>query len=272
MCSFHPAYGYEDFIEGYRPTVVRGALVFERRDGIFKQLCADAAKAPNCRHYLIIDEINRGDIPRIFGELLTVLEKTRRGTPILLPQSGEPFTVPQNIVVIGTMNTADRSIALLDKALRRRFGFVSLMPDVRALGDAKVKDIPLGLWLNELNRRIRQFVGRDARNLQVGHAYLMKNGKAINLLADFVRVLRDDIVPLLEDYCYEDYVTLAKILGRGLVDNEIGDIRAALFEERQWDELLQAMRFPEIALAAGAVDAALEEEELETDTDTDDEA
>jgi 5-methylcytosine-specific restriction protein B len=265
MCSFHPAYGYEDFIEGYRPAVVKENLVFERRPGIFKQLCADAAASPEKGFYLIVDEINRGDIPRIFGELLTVLEKTRRGTRVLLPQSGEEFHVPANVMVIGTMNTADRSIALLDKALRRRFGFVSLMPDYRALGDAKVKDIPLGPWLAELNRRIRRHIGRDARNLQVGHAYLMIGGKPVTRLADLVRILRDDIVPLLEDYCYEDYVTLEAILGRSLVDAEAGEIRTALFEEPRWDELLQAVRFQELATAAAVVDAAQEEAELESD-------
>lgn len=267
MCSFHPAYGYEDFIEGYRPMVQDGTLVFERRPGVFKRLCADASAAPERKYYLIIDEINRGDIPRIFGELLTVLEKTRRGTSVLLPQSGEAFEVPPNVMVIGTMNTADRSIALLDKALRRRFGFVSLMPDVGVLGEAKVKDLPLGLWLAELNRRIRCSVGRDARNLQVGHAYLMKGGKPVTRLADFVRILRDDLVPLLEDYCYEDYVTLEAVLGRGLVDAEAGNIRSHLFEEPRWDELLRAVQFPELAAAAAVVDAAQEEEALENDAD-----
>jgi 5-methylcytosine-specific restriction protein B len=91
VCTFHPAYGYEDFLEGYRPiTGNDGQLSFERRDGIFKRLCTDAAEHPDRHFYLLIDEINRGDIPRIFGELLTLLEKDKRGQSVHLPLCGEP--------------------------------------------------------------------------------------------------------------------------------------------------------------------------------------
>ncbi|MCA9042606.1 MAG: AAA family ATPase, partial [Planctomycetaceae bacterium] len=218
ICTFHPAYGYEDFIEGYRPTQTNGQLAFERRAGIFKQLCDDARRQPDRRFFLIVDEINRGDIPRIFGELLTILERDKRGQEVLLPLSGEPFSVPDNVYVIGTMNTADRSIALLDTALRRRFGFVELMPDKSVLGATVVSGIPLGNWLYALNQRIREYIGRDARNLQIGHAYLLENGQAVNDFAKFARIVQDDIVPLLEEYCYEDHDTLEKILGPALVD------------------------------------------------------
>ncbi|MEO8973427.1 MAG: AAA family ATPase, partial [Ktedonobacteraceae bacterium] len=101
LCSFHPAYGYEDFLEGFRPEVVNGQMHFTLRDGIFKKFCQDAQAKPDKKFYLIIDEINRGDIPRIFGELLTVLEKNKRGKAILLPLTGKPFSVPDNVYVIG---------------------------------------------------------------------------------------------------------------------------------------------------------------------------
>jgi 5-methylcytosine-specific restriction protein B len=120
--------------------------------------------------------INRGDIPRIFGELLTILEKDKRTNRIVLPVSQEIFTIPRNVFVIGTMNTADRSISLLDAALRRRFGFIEMMPDGTVLRDSVVAGIPLRAWFDALNTRIREHVGRDARNLQIGHSYLMQGG------------------------------------------------------------------------------------------------
>src|SRR5437879_3098727 len=170
-------------------------MQFVPRAGIFKQLCQDALALPKEKFYLIIDEINRGEIPRIFGELLTILEKDKRTKSILLPLSQERFQVPHNVYIIGTMNTADRSIALLDAALRRRFGFIELMPDYEPLKYAVAGSIPLGLWLESLNRRIRENVGQDARNLQIGHAYLLEKGNPITDLATFAHVVQDDILP-----------------------------------------------------------------------------
>ena len=214
MCCFHPAYGYEDFIEGYRPELHEGRMSFTLREGIFKEVCRDAEAQPERQFYLIIDEINRGDIPRIFGELLTIIEKDKRGKTVVLPLSRSAFRVPPNVFLIGTMNTADRSIALLDTALRRRFGFIELMPDVSLLDQASVSEIPLGPWLEALNRRICEHVGRDARNLQIGHSFLMEGGKPVKDATRFFHVVRDEIIPLLEEYCYEDYDALHAILGR----------------------------------------------------------
>jgi len=192
--------------------------------------------------YLVIDEINRGDIPRIFGELLTVIEKDKRGKSILLSVSGDQFYVPDNLYVIGTMNTADRSIALLDTALRRRFGFIELMPDIDVLGNAVVESIPLGPWLSALNSKICEHIGRDARNLQVGHSYLLENGQPIPSFSKFARVIQDDIIPLIEEYCYEDYTTMTKILGKSLVDENNQKINSELFESSLQDDLIQALK------------------------------
>ena len=194
--------------------------MFRLRDGAFKQLCGEAAAHPKERFVLIIDEINRGDVPRIFGELLTVLEKDKRGREVYLPLSGRPFAVPPNVAVIGTMNTADRSIALLDTALRRRFGFIELMPEPELLGGVMVDGIPLAAWLEALNSKIVEKRGADGRNLQVGHAYLLEKGSPVATLGGLARIVRDDIVPLLQEYCYEDYRMLADILGRDFVDAE----------------------------------------------------
>jgi len=264
-CTFHPAYGYEDFIEGFRPQQnVAKQLVFERSAGIFKTLCDDARRAPERKFLLLIDEINRGDIPRIFGELLTLLESDKRGLEVTLPLSGERFAVPSNVHVLGTMNTADRSIALLDTALRRRFGFVELMPDISVLGTASAGgNIPLGLWLSALNDRLRAHLGRDARNLQIGHAYLLEHGRPVTDFARFVRVLAEDMVPLLEEYCYEDYGALSRILGPGLVDEARQRIRDELFAPSKRPELVQALLepAPEIVTASAAVGADEESEE-----------
>ena len=245
-CTFHPAFGYEDFIEGYRPRQgTGGQLVFEKRDGIFKKLCSDASKSDR-KFVLLIDEINRGDIPRIFGELLTLLEKNKRGQQVILPLSGDSFSVPNNVLVIGTMNTADRSIALLDTALRRRFGFVELMPDYETLAGAIAGEaIPLGKWLEALNNRVRQHVGKDARNLQIGHAYFLDdNGKPITDFGIFARIIAEDIIPLLEEYCYENYDALSEILGEAMIDRERQRVRDELFAPARRQDLIQALMAP----------------------------
>jgi len=244
LCCFHPAYGYEDFLEGYRPYLVNGQMSFELRDGVFKKLCEDAAQMPERNFYLLVDEINRGDIPRIFGELLTILEKDKRGKRIVLPVSQQVFKVPRNVYLVGTMNTADRSISLLDAALRRRFGFIEMMPDGTVLKNANVGGVPLAAWFNALNERIREHIGRDARNLQIGHSYLLQQGSPVKDIVDLKRLIRDDIIPLLEEYCYEDYGTLAKILGTNLIDTTQQRVRQDVFadglEEQFVDGLLSS--------------------------------
>ena len=269
LCTFHPGYGYEDFIEGLRPETINGNLVFNPRDGIFKQLCEQAENHKNRSFYLIIDEINRGDIPRIFGELITIIEYDKRNAQVTLP-SGKPFAVPKNVFVIGTMNTSDRSISLLDTALRRRFGFVELMPDSSQLGERRVGRLALAAWLDALNARLRRHLKRDARNLQIGHAYLLT--QPITSVAEFGRVLRDDIIPLLEEYCYDDFATLKDILGGALVDADAGRLREELFEPNREDDLIQALSFEEmqsLALGQDLTEEAADEGELATDESND---
>ena len=267
LCCFHPAYGYEDFLEGYRPRTMNGQVSFELRDGVFKRLCKDANASPEHNFYLIVDEINRGDIPRIFGELLTTLEKDKRGKRIILPVSQEIFSVPRNVFILGTMNTADRSISLLDAALRRRFGFVELMPDGSVLKDSAVAGIALKAWLDALNTRIREHVGRDARNLQIGHSYLMHGGSPLKDVATLKRAIRDDIIPLLEEYCYEDYGTLGNILGEQIVDVATERIRHELFDDGQEDALVQGLLAPFVDIATSSEALATDESQAESDED-----
>jgi len=249
ICTFHPGYGYEDFIEGFRPRTTGGQMTFELRDGIFKTLCNDARRQLDRHFFLIVDEINRGDLPRIFGELMTVIERDKRDMPITLALSTEQFGVPENVFVIGTMNTADRSISLLDTALRRRFGFIELMPNSKVLAGQKAGGIAFGPWLDALNARVRRHLKRDARNLQIGHAYLLP-AQRIASMAEFARVLRDDVIPLLEEYCYDDFETLRGILGNDIIDAENGRIREEIFEPEQEDRLISALRFDDMQQTA----------------------
>ncbi len=241
-CTFHPMYSYEDFIEGYRPD---GEGSFRLEPGIFKQMVTIAQAQPTKKFVLIIDEINRGNIPKIFGELITLIERSKRGTThTRLPLSGDRFTVPSNLYLVGTMNTADRSILLLDTALRRRFAFRELMPEPELLATGSVGDVALSTWLRALNRRIVENLGRDGRNLQVGHAYFMPGGKPAATMDRIKEIVRDDLWPLLQEYCYEDSRKLASILAAskgGIYDEDAANLRFNLFEPGREDELAQAL-------------------------------
>ena len=268
ICCFHPSYSYEDFIEGIKPRVINNQTVFELQDGIFKKLCREASENRDKKFFLIIDEINRGDISRIFGELIMLIENGRRGKQITLPLSNKPFSVPENVYIIGTMNTADRSIALLDVALRRRFGFIELMPDYSILEGVEFDGLPLAGWLKELNERICEYIGKDARNLQIGHSYFLEKEKAIVDQEKFKKVVKEDIIPLIEEYCYGDYRMISKVLGEGLVDVKNQQIRYEVFDTTDTSDLITALLAPSPSLRLGS--QTMDENDLEEDTDDDD--
>lgn len=238
MITFHPSYSYEDFVEGYkpRPTEGRGGLELELRDGIFKRICIAAASDPR-PYLLLIDEINRGNVPKIFGELITLLELDKRGISVLLPYSGETFCIPPNVYIVGTMNTADRSIRLLDAALRRRFAFIELLPDPEVLQGAAVDRLALDAFLLELNQRILKYVGREK---QIGHSFFLDTeGKPITRSEDFAAHFLTEVLPILQEYAFEDYALLGQILGEGVVDTELQVIRPAVLDP---GELVEALR------------------------------
>jgi 5-methylcytosine-specific restriction protein B len=223
--TFHPSYSYEDFVEGYkpRPTENRGGLELELRDGAFKLVCQAAAANPETAYLLLIDEINRGNIPKIFGELITLLERDKRGLSVLLPYSGESFCVPANVYVVATMNTADRSIRLLDAALRRRFSFLEVPPKPELLAGAMVGNLPLDAFLLGLNDRIAHDVGAEK---QVGHSFFLgPDGSPISSVEEFFPRFTREVLPLLQEYAYEDVAMLERLLGQGLVDTERKSLR-----------------------------------------------
>ncbi|UMZ73725.1 McrB family protein [Natranaerofaba carboxydovora] len=247
FCTFHPAFGYEEFIEGYRPKPgEKGSPEFVLQEGIFKKMCQKAMANLDKTFVLIIDEINRGNIPRIFGELITLLEKDKRyrdednkGVGVVLPMSSEPFYVPDNVLVIGTMNSADRSIALLDVALRRRFGFFELMPTSELLEGEEVEGINLGSFLEEINSRIAKEVGR---NFQIGHSYFMERERPIKYIEEFSNCFKDKILPLLQEYCYDDYSRLSRILGSSFVDVESQSFKQEIFLPKNKERLIDALK------------------------------
>lgn len=213
----------------YQPALPYGALmenrfsqmtVYELRSGSInhdklRALLKDDVSAAGADHprVLIIDEINRGNVSRIFGELITLIETSKRAgadeaLEVHLPYSKEPFSVPDNVYLIGTMNTADRSLAGLDIALRRRFEFVEMPPEPGKLAGVKVAGIELSAILEVMNRRIEVLLDRDH---QLGHAYFMSltNGDALPKLAS---IFRHQVVPLLQEYFFEDWQRIAWVL------------------------------------------------------------
>lgn len=223
VVTFHPSFTYEDFVRGIRPvrTAEDGTTQFRLVDGKFKQICDEAHANPGKRYALFIDEINRANIAKVFGELITLIEPDKRavfdaggrlvdGLAVHLPgeetadSAERPFGVPKNLDIYGTMNTADRSIALLDVALRRRFQFEERGPDYGTLFTA-VNGIQLDRLLRRINDRLEFLLDRDHR---IGHAYLMKAQSLDAVREAFAKQL----IPLLQEYFFDDFSRVALVL------------------------------------------------------------
>ena len=237
--TFHQSYGYEEFIEGIKPIVLdeddesnsenSQEIKYEIVDGIFKKFCDKARKAQDKEnkepYVFIIDEINRGNISKIFGELITLIEITKRAgkkecISTKLPYSNEEFTVPDNVYIIGTMNTADRSIALMDTALRRRFYFEEMLPNYDLLKDIFVEDegvkVNIGAMLKAINERIEYLYDREHT---IGHAVFLEL-KENNNIDKLENIFKKSVIPLLQEYFYEDYDKIRLILGDNAKDED----------------------------------------------------
>jgi len=196
--TFHQSYSYEDFIEGFKPTQEAGV---KREDGIFKEIVKDAIDDVKNNYYLIIDEINRGNISKIFGELITLIEEDKRDVyEVTLPYSKEKFSVPRNLYIIATMNSTDKSIATIDIALRRRFTFLKMKPNEDLVSHQNAKNL-----MSRLNEFIENILGESYK---LGHSYFMKVMSDEDL--EFIKEYK--IKPLLEEYFYADEINYTDIL------------------------------------------------------------
>ena len=214
MVTFHQNFAYEDFIEGIRPVLRRSEsredIQYELSKGVFREIACKAYKDRSQKYVLIIDEINRGNIAKIFGELITLIEPSKRiggddATTVKLPYSEKEFGVSDNLYIIGTMNTADRSIAQLDTALRRRFEFVEMMPDSKHSTISNIAGVNCQELLAVMNERIHFLLDREH---QIGHTYFMDIGDLKSLEAAF----KNKIIPLLQEYFYDHWEKIDLVL------------------------------------------------------------
>ena len=206
--SFHPSYSYEDFVEGFRPEPGKNGQLSDRPvKGPFRRICEQAHANPDIRHTLFIDEINRANVAKVFGELITILEESKRCDPgvkfedfsssVTLQYSGDKLAVPRNLDIIASMNTADRSVTAIDHALRRRFEFIECPAMPELIEPPMVGEIDLRKLLSAVNDRVEFLRDRDHA---IGHAILMN----IDDIEGLRRAFSTRIIPLLMEYFFED--------------------------------------------------------------------
>jgi hypothetical protein len=234
--TFHQSFSYEDFVEGIKPVLTDenesaedNELRYEIKDGVLKRIVKDALDDPDHNYAIFIDEINRGNIANIFGELITLIEEDKRiGSknyiPATLPYSKKEFGVPPKLFFIGTMNTADRSIESLDTALRRRFSFIEVPPSPAKLSlpEFKCRDIDLEKLLDSINQRIEVILDKDHR---IGHSFFMKINDRQNPLEDLKRIFQRNILPLLQEYFYGDWGKIMLVLGSGFISKKTNSVK-----------------------------------------------
>ena len=245
LVQFHPSYAYEDFVEGFRPTLENGQPGFELRKGPLLRAAERARKEPYANHYLVIDEINRGNVAKVFGELYFLLEY--RDSEMNLQYSDEPFSLPGNLYIIGTMNTADRSIALVDMALRRRFYFKMFHPDDEPIKSVLRKWIAQNAagmeWVADVVERTNELL-KDDRHAAIGPSYFMTPG--LNEAA-VRRIWEHSVLPYLEerrfggdDVAEEFDLDKLRRAGGPAVSQEDGDEEAGSAAGHQADDVSNA--------------------------------
>jgi hypothetical protein len=234
--TFHQAFNYEDFIEGIKPvmqdeTEVAGEIAYNITPGIFRLIAERAEQDPEHDYALFIDEINRGNIANIFGELITLIEPDKRKgaaneLSVQLPYSKKTFAVPPNLYLIGTMNTADRSVEALDTALRRRFAFEEVAPRPELLAKENISGIDLPALLATINRRIEKLIDKDH---MIGHAYFMGLRDKADPLQELRFIFQNKILPLLQEYFYGNFGKIQLVVGKAFVTKETDGTKTGPF-------------------------------------------
>lgn len=224
--TFHQSYSYEDFIQGLRPVPNAGTMTFAPVDGVFKRIADQAMHDRGNNYVIIIDEINRANISKVFGELITLIEEDKRWgaeneLSVTLP-SGDTFAVPDNLYIIGTMNSADKSISLIDTALRRRFDFIEIAPNASLIENETMQQV-----LENLNKELLKEL--NSTDLLIGHAYFLGKSEA-----DLTNIMNRSIIPLLYEYFFDNEKKVKSIVSKvfesldfKIIDEKVGRIKIA---------------------------------------------